>query len=285
MRNTKLAALAATSLLALTTYASSADFFARPIHRVPALAPVAFSWTGFYVGGHLGAGWGTKEWDATSMSLPAFPPAVPLAGADVSGATSVNGFLGGVQGGYNYQVGWAVLGVEAQWSGSNLRGHSSCFGVVQAGTGLAASGNDTCSDTVRSLGTVAGRLGFSTDRTMFYVKGGWGWANDRYSLHGTWLVNPIAGTVSYTYADITDTRWGGMLGTGIEHALDGNWSVKIEYDYLDLGTKNYTFAGGFVEPGFASAATFSTDIRQNIHLVKFGINYRFGSLAAPFVTK
>jgi outer membrane immunogenic protein len=222
-----LGAGATTSLLALTGYASAADL-GSPVYRAPVAVPVAFSWTGFYIGGHVGAGSGTTEWNAISMFTapgPTFPT------PDTTGATPVNGFLGGIQGGFNYQINWAVLGVEAQWSGSRLTGSGSCFADVAPtapfagpriiGAPITLNGDiDTnCSSTVRSLGTIAGRFGVSTDRTMLYLKGGWGWANDRFSIHSTGASFSTPPYTTYGYADITDTRWGPMVGAGHDLAV------------------------------------------------------------------
>jgi opacity protein-like surface antigen len=202
---------------------------------------------------------------------------------DVVGTHTVNGFLGGVQGGFNYQIGWAVLGVEAQADWSDLKGRDGCFHEVAPGAAFDVS--NRCGTTVRSLGTVAGRFGAAFDHTMVFVKGGWGWANDRFSLHSSSNANFPPSSV-WNYADITDTRNGPMVGAGVEQALGANWSVKVEYDYLSLGTKNYTFAGTFVPTvGASTPIAFSTDINQNIHLIKFGINYRFGAWGAPLVAK
>jgi len=64
-----------------------------------------------------------------------------------------------------------------------------------------------------------------------------------------------------------------MFGTGVEYAITGNWSAKVEYDYLDFGTHRERL------PGFTvlnAGVPIDVDIRQRIHLVKFGVNYRFG---------
>jgi len=77
-----------------------------------------------------------------------------------------------------------------------------------------------------------------------------------------------------------------MVGLGIEQALGPNWSAKIEYDYMDFGTRSYTFTGTFVPPqGATTPVRFSSDISQTIHLVKVGLNYRFnwsGPLVAHY---
>ena len=109
-----------------------------------------------------------------------------------------------------------------------------------------------------ALGTFAGRLGFALDRVLLYGKGGTAFANDKYEL------NSIAASRS------NETRWGWMVGAGIEYSFTDNWSAKFEYNYLDFGTRGVRFTdttGTFV---------LDTNIRERIHVAKAGINYRFG---------
>jgi outer membrane immunogenic protein len=269
MRKFLLAGVALTALLGGAASAADLAVKARPMP-----APV-FTWTGFYIGAHLGGGWGTKEWDAVSMQFGTTAAGfVPLSGRDVTGTHTVNGFLGGVQGGFNWQVGPTVWGVEAQWSGADVKGHGACFSEV--GPGAAFDLDSRCDTKVRSIGTIAARFGLAWDHTLVYVKGGGGWANDRFNLHSSFNPNFFPNAVN-SYGEITDTRWGGMVGAGVEQAIGGGWSAKVEYNYLHLGTKTYTFAGSFIPVGLpATPISFTTDITQNLHLIKFGINYRFG---------
>ena len=82
-------------------------------------------------------------------------------------------------------------------------------------------------------------------------------------------------------ASADGTRWGWMVGVGLEYAVLGNWSAKIEYDYLGFGTQSITLVS---VPG-VTPPTRTFDVSQNISLVKAGINYRFGPMATPVVTK
>ena len=103
---------------------------------------------------------------------------------------------------------------------------------------------------------------------MVFVKGGAAWAHNEYDA--TFVV-PNDPEVHPLNAN--ENRWGWMFGTGVEHAFYGNWSAKVEYDYLDLGTKSQDFGiNPFLDPG----VFLEHDIRQRIQLVKFGLNYRFG---------
>src|SRR5262249_2555724 len=127
--------------VAMTSSVLAADVPA-PAFKAPS-APVAFSWSGFYVGGHFGGMWGTKDWfeDATRTGS---------AGAEPAGFRdanySIDGYFGGGQVGLNYQAGWAVFGAEADLAWADINGASTtgCFlGVV--GT------TQTCSTRIKAL--------------------------------------------------------------------------------------------------------------------------------------
>ena len=74
-----------------------------PVRTAAAIAPVG-DWTGFYVGGHVGNGWGTKDWSN------------PEADPSERGADHVNGTMAGGQIGLNWQTGYLVFGIEVQAS-------------------------------------------------------------------------------------------------------------------------------------------------------------------------
>jgi outer membrane immunogenic protein len=254
MRKFFLAASAALATLVMAAPASAADI---PVKARPLPPPPVFSWTGFYIGVHVGAGFGTKEWEQFFSE-----------GTEVGNTFSshtVNGILGGGQIGFNYQVGWAVWGVEFQASAADLRGKGSC--------GLVAEFN--CNTKVTGLATFAGRFGVTSDRLLFYVKGGAAWARDKYDV--SFFVNEP----EIVPSSISDNRWGWMIGTGIEYAFAPNWSAKVEYNYMDFGTKGYVFNLTPTEPGLFDRF----DITQRIHLVKFGLNYRFDLGKAPVYAK
>ena len=116
------------------------------------------------------------------------------------------------------------------------------------------------------LATLTGRLGYSFDRSLLYIKGGVAFAHDKYSGD---VSIPFFGVLETVTA--TDTRTGWLLGAGFEQALDKNWSAKIEYNYMDFGTRTETF-----NVAAAPGLPYIGDISQRIQTVKLGINYRFG---------
>jgi opacity protein-like surface antigen len=215
-----------------------------PAHAPSLLPPFsAYNWTGFYVGGHLGAGWGTK---GQSINIDAAD------GTVFDSSHSLNGILGGVQAGYNWQLGAIVLGVEADASATDLGGQGLC----------SIFGFNNCTTRTDWIATVTGRVGWSVDHALLYVKGGGAWARDRYVSNVARLPD------TYTFAD--ETRWGWTLGAGAEYAFAPNWSAKVEYNYLHLGTRNVFFADG----ANAFFDDLNVPIAQRLHLVKFGVNYR-----------
>ncbi|TMK00531.1 MAG: porin family protein [Alphaproteobacteria bacterium] len=221
-------------------------------------AVVIFTWTGFYFGAHGGGGWSHKT--ETGTPFPFFGDTLTPAQFSVD----ASGWLAGGQIGAMYQVGSWVFGAEADASGSDLKGSSACSSTSISGAVLPAN----CSVTVRGLGTFAGRMGFALDRLLVYGKAGGAWANDLYNAPTT-ATDPVNGLAAPTFAG-NETRWGWMAGAGVEYAFYDNWSAKIEYNYLGFRHTSLQFTD-------ATGLVFQNiDIQQQIHIVKAGINYRWG---------
>jgi outer membrane immunogenic protein len=233
-----------------------------------------FSWTGFYIGAQGGAGWGTSDDNLTAIEICTggqCTGVIPFAPKGLlRDSYGINGFHGGGTIGYNLQTGPVVLGVEADLSASDITGDGNCidsFGVL--------FGPASCHTKLTSFGTVTGRLGFAaTERALVFVKAGGAWGNfDRSVIAGS--TGPGPGSVVGATASVNETRWGVTVGTGVEYALFGNWSAKVEYDFMDFGTHNekFHFTGPTLPGG--SIDLYSDD-REQVHVVRFGLNYRFG---------
>jgi outer membrane immunogenic protein len=218
--------------------ANAADM---PAYRAPPpmVAPY-YSWTGIYFGGFVGTAWGNA--DRTYVA----PPTTGR--VDVHGA----GVLAGLTVGANYQVGYWVLGAEADYGWTNYNGSKACPNTFVA----------TCHSNVDAVATFAGRLGYAWDRVLLYAKGGGAWkrGDENFTFNAT---GQLGGTAK-------DDRSGWMLGGGMEFGFLGPWSAKVEYNYMDFGTKRVAFSN--VVGGLNERA----DIKEQIHAVKFGINYRLG---------
>jgi len=210
---------------------------AAPVYVAP-----AFSWTGFYVG--LNAGYAFSNSDSINVSgNPAFAAlGVP------SYKLSRDGFIGGGQIGYNYQMDQFVVGLEAD---------------IQY-TDLKKSGVDAFGDRARIetnyIGTVRARLGFvPMDRTLLYVTGGLAYGDTKMS-------SSVVGFPALSGSK-RDTSAGWTLGGGVEYAFTNNITAKVEYLYFDLGDNRYTVSDG------VRAASYRADNQGSI--VRAGINYKF----------
>ena len=114
---------------------------------------------------------------------------------------------------------------------------------------------------------------------MVYAKGGAAWAHDTYQFNGQ-VDRRLREIVARSVRNATivtpfnfgasETRVGWTVGAGVEWAVWDNWSVKLEYDYLDFGSRTVTFN----DPVFGAA---TINVSQRISEVKLGVNYRFGS--------
>jgi len=149
-----------------------------------------------------------------------------------------------------------VFGIKADADLADLHGmQDSCF----AGTGVAQS----CVTTIKSVGTVTGRAGAAFDRALLYVLGGYAWEHAGYENPA-----PLDGGLN---AFASETRSGWTLGAGLEYGLIRNWSAFVQYNYMSFGTRNLVFVG----TPQALVGEFTEDVRENISVVKAGINYRF----------
>ena len=244
MRRVKLALLGLAGATMFGGAAVAADL-SRPVYKAPPAGalPVAYDWTGLYIGGHIGYGWADKSWQ------------------DLIGFGTVShkadGFLGGGQAGFNFQTGMFVFGVEGDVSWADLKGGSTTGPLLLAP--LGANFNTKVDWTA----TLTGRVGLAFDRWLVYGKGGVAWAHDTYNTN----FYTFPGSVS-----LDETRVGWTVGAGVEYAIAQNWTTKLEYNYMDFGTKNVSFA-----------PFTTTAIDQQIHAVKFGVNYKFG--AGPIMAR
>jgi outer membrane immunogenic protein len=242
--------------------ALSADLAARPVYKAAPPVEVGYDWSGLYLGGHIGYGWGkTDIADHSLFGLALFVPTQKF---------DTKGFLGGVQGGWNYQFGHFVLGSEVDFSWTDIKGDQS------SAVGIDGFATITRSSKTKWMGTATTRLGYAWDRVLVYSKLGAAWAHFDYNDN---LAIPGVGSIYNSSA--SETRAGWTVGTGIEWAFAGNWSAKVEYDYMDFGRRTVDFAP--VNIGIASVPV-NLDIDQRISVVKVGINYRFGGMG-PVVAK
>jgi outer membrane immunogenic protein len=225
-----LGSIAISALLAAP--AMAADLPAR-VQAPPAPVIYAYNWSGFYIGAHAGGAWGDKCFTFLGAS---------------DGCHDGDGWLGGGQIGFNYQAGQFVFGVEFSGSWADISG--SHIGLLPP--------FGTYNSEINSILMLTGRVGLTFDRMLLYVTGGGAWANEQHD----YVI--AAGTRS---SDKSRTGW--TVGAGLEFILAGNWSLAVQYNYIDFGDKSVTFSGG-------GLAAFTDNVDQQVHLGTVRLNYRFG---------
>jgi len=252
--------------LALGQAALAADLPVRALTSAP--APVAPSWTGFYLGVHAGWGW-TSQDNATSALNTG-------AGAAATSPVSFNldndSPIAGLQIGYNYQFSSWVVGIEGDISGSRLTDSQTAqplTGAIAAGScgvvGLPC-GTATMSQDIRWLSTVRGRLGYAWGPGVLYVTAGAAWADVNYSATVAWPVP--APEVLFT-AGFTSIRSGPVVGGGYEWMLTNNWTLRGEFLHYWFNQAPITQV---TNVGLTNTFTWS---RFDINVARVGLNYKF----------
>jgi outer membrane immunogenic protein len=208
------------------------------------LAERAYNWTGVYTGVHAGYGVASTEW----TSLP----------------HQDTGAIGGVQLGYNQQIGNLLFGIEGDFT----------LGGIRGGRSLEALGQVSFHQNSRInwLATATGRVGFARGSWLAYAKAGVAWADEDHAYDINLLIAPGG---SYALSG-GEGRRGWIVGAGVEHALGGNWSIRAEYNFINFAKHTLDLSGTD-----NSGATFqsSAETTQTLHLAKLGVNYQFGAPA------
>jgi outer membrane immunogenic protein len=287
--NMKTILLAAAALVAIGGAAQAADM---PLKAPP--APVACTmcdWSGFYIGGNAGAGIGmSRTTDTANFSAPGTLAAISPGIVNPVTADSLTrapfGFVGGGQIGYNWQSAAWVFGLEADWQWSTQKDTYNHASFVASSTSSNfAQVTSVDEDKLSWLATGRARLGWASDSSLWYVTGGAAGARvaNRYAFAATGA-QPGGGVplqAPGVGAQFGSDRLGWTAGFGVETSLSWfgirapNWSAKLEYLYVDLGSVTNTFTAPNANGSAFYTFTGQDHIRDNI--VRLGVNYRFSS--------
>jgi outer membrane immunogenic protein len=229
-----------------------------PPPRAPAMyVPVVplYNWTGFYIGGNVGAGW-----NSTGSITDTF--------GSTFGTTTNTSFLGGGQVGVNYEFGGGVVvGAEAMFDW--LPNTSNTINAIGGGSASGLTGTATLNN--RWLTTATGKLGYAWDRVLLYGKGGGAWVGNS---NPSFTVNNVGAT---PFSGSNSNNFGWTAGLGVEWAFAGNWSARAEWDYVRLQNQSFTVAG---TPTGGAPASFNGDVisinNRSINMFTAGLNYKFG---------
>jgi outer membrane immunogenic protein len=244
---------------AVFTLVLASPAFAADMAPLAPAAPFAqrFTWTGCYLGGHVGGGFARKDMtDPVQLAQDTFGGATT---AITTTSTNPTGAVVGGQIGCDYQFAQSwVVGIEGSASGSTMKGSKT--------VPLRDSPPDSALVTARTdfLASVTGRLGYAMDNVLVYAKGGVAWAGDKYDVSGTFT--NLAAT-SFLFQG-PDTRVGWTAGAGLQWAFSRHWSASLEYDYYDFGNRSV-----LMTEQLTGAGTGVLDIKQTVQVVKLGLNF------------
>jgi outer membrane immunogenic protein len=286
MRHTLISATLA--LCISTGCALAADLPSRKAPPFLPPPPPSPLWTGFYVGLNAGYTWSgsglllVQQGDGTSGSLGS-----SFGSAAAPAAASVDGFIGGGQVGYNYQINSFVAGIEA-----DIQGLAASNGHFHQSSPLPFAQDNWIARSVDYLGTVRGRIGYLVMPTLLvYGTGGLAYGQANLSISGAQTV-ALAGTPTNSFSGAySDTRVGWTAGGGAEWLFLPQWSAKVEYLYYDLGRASAsvspvsnTYVSGNAGVVLGSPVPSSKFKGQ---IVRAGVNYHFNLFnpSAPVVAK
>jgi outer membrane immunogenic protein len=243
----KSAWLGGVAALAAAGVAHAADLPRKmPVKALP--APVAYDWTGLYGGFH----WGTAI------------------GASTASTGATRGFLGETQVSEAGLVGGGQVGFNWQFAPTWLVGLEGDFGYLRTDRTFA-DWNEFVQVGVKTswYGTARARLGYVTGPSLLYLTGGAAFVRIDDTFGGSTTFAGLAPATSST------TKAGWTIGGGIETKLSHNWSATAEYLYVDAGSTS------FASNPFTVANSDTTTVKHSFHLLKSGVNYKFGGPDEP----
>jgi outer membrane immunogenic protein len=266
-------AAAAAFLAAPALNASAADLAYTKSPVVP-----VYNWTGLYVGGTAGGAWQRARNVYTDydpgLGFTVFGSALDLGVLARSTSQNSAGALGGVTLGYNWQRGTVVVGVEGDWSWTGLKATSvttlppCCFFPAVKTTA------ETRTDW---LATLRGRIGMlAAPQTLLFVTGGLALGEIKTSVDVAPMgTSSCANNSLCAVGNASATRVGWTAGAGIEHAVAGNWTVKVEYLHYDFGSVSFRAVEASPAFAFVGVPFLNVNTRVSGEIGRVGVNYRF----------
>jgi opacity protein-like surface antigen len=231
-----------------TQHIANGALFDGPARAAP------YDWTGPYLGAFTGAMQGKEAWN--------FPQTTTSANPQIAGL-----LLGGTVG-YNKQYDRWVVGGEGEIAYTNASGGQGCIDGI-----FDSNVSQNCNGNVGFIVTAAARVGYTwLDRILLFGKFGGAWTNGKLDASCNGDANFFQGACfpsnnslgAVQVMTLNDSRFGGVVGTGFELALSPSWSAKLEYDFMDFGSKSFVFSD-----------TTRVSIKEYYNELKFGLNYHF----------
>jgi outer membrane immunogenic protein len=263
----RVASVTAAAVLAGTSFASAADLggsYKDPVYAPPVVE--SDIWTGFYVGGQGGIGAGKASGRTGIEILEGDPEEWTLLGNRFSDSTNLAGGVAGIYGGYNWQIGQTVLGIEGDYTWSDVEGTTYCVG-----------GGARCKVDLDWTASLVARAGYAVGRGLWYVKGGAAWGRVATQVDSNTLVGlALAGDFDAVgRAKRSKTSLGWTVGMGYEHAFTKNFIVRVDYSYMDFGSETYKFSGESLVGDEYVGARGRSNIDTTVNQIKVGAAIKF----------
>lgn len=236
-------------IISVVVFLTGPALAAEPLHDTPPTSQS--SWTGLYVGGHLGYGWDRAIW--SSISSPS--PVVDYSQGSRITSHPISGVFGGGHLGFNYQFGSLVFGIEPAFSAGYFHDGS------RSNTG---SGDDEYTTRINNLFSTAMRAGYALDRWLIYLKVGYASGSVKTRLVDTVGVEQGDGRSS-------ERHHGFVMGPGIELRVTPHIILGTEYNYLDLGSAKHSVGG--LSSGLGPVIN-KVDL-QGMHQITIRLSYLF----------
>lgn len=216
---------------------------------ISAHAAESYDWSGFYLGANLGYGWAESE--PTIRYLDEVKNTTKL-------SSDMEGVVGGVQLGYNWQVKNFLVGIETDFSSADISSENSDQ-IANADDYDIVKENNR----INSFGTLRARLGFlPADRLLAYVTGGWAYGDVDYTTYIDSNPNP---SENYKYKE---TKSGWVVGAGLEYGVSEHVTLRAEYLYIDWGNQyDKVYSPNFYDVEYGWDTT--------IDVFRVGLNYLF----------
>ncbi len=250
------------TVVALAVLALSRSSYGAEL-PVKALDASANDWTGYYAGAHLDYQVGQSRWSESRFGAIGAAGAFDVGkGYDFSSGTG--SYAIGFQGRYDYMdASHHVFGVEGDiWLPNTVSGNQN---FTTGGIGSAVY-----SETVQFSGTLRARLGQAAGNWLFYLTGGFAWSFDQFArtqISGTPAGSNVAAGTGESQSLVP--RYGGAAGAGADVALSDKWSARVEYLFIDYGSRDVAFP--------VAAEHFNSSLA--LQTVRVGLDYKLGENA------
>jgi outer membrane immunogenic protein len=222
-------------------------------------APVP-TWAGFYIGATIGYGEGSTRW------IDARNPNIAWTNNGNGGAANINadGLAYGFLGGYNFQSGRVVVGIETDITRIDGKGTFNW--------NLPTTSNSSPTAVINTklnwVGTTRARIGYAFDSLLVYVTGGIAYGD----AQAHWTQSATSGA----QWDVSNTmRAGTVLGGGVEYMITNNWSLRAEALHVTFNRTQAVDVTPASAPDFGGTSGYSMSTRTHETIARVGATFKF----------